>query len=122
MSPPVPFGLVPGRRVVYPAAVGHRGDHLGVEVLPRVAVEDDEIRGLAGDEAAAAAFVPREPCGRDGCGVERLLDGQRLLWMPGRTVVDRAAYAGADARKRIELLDRRIAAVRDDRARVEQRA
>ena len=36
-------------------------------------------------------------------------------------LVDRAPHAGADAGERVELLDRRVGAVRDDRARVEQR-
>ena len=53
--------------------------------------------------------------------MERLVDGQRLLGMPGRAVVDRAPHTGPDPRERVELLDRRVAAVHDDRAGVEQR-
>ena len=40
---------------------------------------------------------------------------------PGRAVVDRAAHARRDPRERVELLDGRVRAVRDDRAAPEQR-
>src|SRR2546430_6242037 len=35
--------LVPGRRVVHPAAADHRRHDLCVEVVPRVAVEHDQV-------------------------------------------------------------------------------
>ena len=41
--------------------------------------------------------------------------------MPGGAVVDRPAHARAHAGERVELLDRRVGAVRDDRARVDER-
>ena len=44
-----------------------------------------------------------------------------LLRMPGGPLVDRAPHAGPDARERVELLDRRVAAVAEHGARVEQR-
>ena len=40
-------GSVPGRRVEHPAPRDHGRDDLGVEVLPGVAVEDDQVRGVA---------------------------------------------------------------------------
>src|SRR5205085_8491787 len=52
---------------------------------------------------------------------ERLLERDRLLGVPGGPVVDRPQDARADARPGIELLDRRVGAVRDDRARLEER-
>ena len=65
---------VPGRRVVHPAAGDHRRDDLGVEVVPRVAVEHDEVggagRGSAGRASArrrrarpARGSSPRTPAG-----------------------------------------------------------
>ena len=41
---------------------------------------------------------------------------------PGRPLVDRPEHAGGDPRDRVELLDGRVGAVRDQRAGVEQRA
>ena len=51
-----------------------------------------------------------------------LLDRQRLLGPPGRPLVDRAQDTGGDPGDRVELLDRRVRAVGDERAGVEQRA
>src|SRR5205085_9727490 len=70
----------------------------------------------------AAALVSRQPGRRDARGLQRLLDRQRLLLVPRGTLVDRSQHAGADSREWIELLDRRVRAVRDDHARLEQRA
>ena len=42
--------------------------------------------------------------------------------MPRRAVVDRPEHPGADPGERIELLDRRVGAVRDERAGLPQRA
>ena len=64
----------------------------------------------------------REPGGGDAGGVQRLLDGQRLLRSPRRPLVDRAEHAGRDPGQRLELLDRRIRAVHDHGARLEQRS
>ena len=54
--------------------------------------------------------------------MQRLLERHRLLGPPGRALVERAEDAGADARPRVELLDRRVGAVRDERAGLDQRA
>ena len=45
--------------------------------------------------------------------LERLLDGDRLLGLPGGPLVDRAQHAGREPGDRVELLDRRVRAVRD---------
>src|SRR5829696_1538864 len=87
--------------------------------LERVAVEVDEIPG---DELSAAVLVVAEPCGRDTGRLERLLDGQRLLEVPGGPVVDRPKDAGPDSGERVELLDGRVRAVGDHRPRVPERA
>src|SRR5207302_4280004 len=50
------------------------------------------------------------------------LDRHRLLGMPRRTVVERAQDTGAEPGQRVELLDRRIGAVRKQRAGPCQRA
>src|SRR5206468_1488679 len=110
-----------------PRAAEHRRHDLYVGELPglageRVAIEDDQVGEVAGHELAAAALVPAEPGRRDGRRVQRLLDGQRLLGVPRLALVERAVDAGADAEQRIELLDRRIRAVREHGARVEQGA
>ena len=65
---------------------------------------------------------PASQAGATQRRVERLVDRQRLLGVPGGLLVDRAPDAGADAGERVELLDRRVGAVRDDGARVDQRA
>src|SRR5262249_38776135 len=44
------------------------------------------------------------------------------LGVPGRPLVDRAEDPGGDSGERIELLDGRVGAVGDERARVEERA
>ena len=67
-------------------------------------------------------LVAGEPGRGDGRRLQRLLDRERLLGVPGRTVVDRPAHAGADPGQRVELLDRRVRAVGDDGARVPERA
>src|SRR5207244_404816 len=92
---------IPGRWVVDPAAAEHGGDdaHLGELVggnRERVAVEHDQVGEVAGGELAAAALVAGEPRGREDRRRERLLDGDALLRVPGRPVVERPADAGAD--------------------------
>ena len=54
--------------------------------------------------------------------MQRLLDREALLGLPGRSLVDRPQDTGADPGERVELLDRRVRAVRDERARVPERA
>ena len=71
-----------------------------------------------GQEPAAPALVAGEPGGRDGRCDDRLLDRERLVGAPAGPLVDRPQHAGADPGERIELLDRRVGAVDDDRARV----
>src|SRR5262249_30561321 len=69
----------PRRRVVHPPARDHRRDDLGVEVLPGVAVENDEVGRVGRDQAAPAALVARQPGGCHARRLERLLHGHRLL-------------------------------------------
>src|SRR5207253_2312280 len=90
--------------------------------LEGVAVEDDEIGEVAGEELAAPVLVAGEPRRRAAGRVERLLERQGLLGVPGGPVVGRAQDAGADPGPRVELLDRRVGAVRDDGAGVDQGA
>ena len=111
----------PGRRVVRPAAAEHRRHDLHLAQLlrlarERVAVEHDEVGVAAGDERPAHALVVREPGGRDAHRVERLLEREALILAP--VVED----GGDDAGPRLELLDRRVGAVREQRARLEERA
>ena len=54
--------------------------------------------------------------------MQGLLHGHRLLGMPGLAVVERARDAGRDPEQRVELLDRRVGAVGDERAGVDERA
>ena len=68
----------------------------------RVAVEHDEVGVVARDQRAAPALVARQPRGRHARRVKRLLDRQRLLGMPRRAVVDRAADAGANPGEWVE--------------------
>src|SRR5205085_1393818 len=67
-------------------------------------------------------LVAREPGRVDRRRAERVLDRDGLLWMPGASLVERAQDAGDEALERIELLDRRIRAVDEQRAGLEQRA
>src|SRR5438309_2771659 len=79
-----------GGRVVNPAAADHRGDDLNAhEVLERVAVEDDEVREIAGQELAPPALVAGEPRRRDAGRVQRLLERDSLLGPPRRALVER---------------------------------
>ena len=112
---------------MHPAAADHRGDDLDLAELPRralerVAVEHDEVGEVAGEELAAPALVAGEPGGGDAGRVQGLLDGDRLLGVPGLALVEGASDAGPDAEERVELLDRGVGAVGDDGARVDQRA
>ena len=70
-------------------------DHLGVQVLPRITVEHDEIGYLPRDERAAAPFFPCEPGRGDAGGVERLLDREALLGdtTAGRSSIERRTPA-----------------------------
>src|SRR5215211_4359192 len=77
--------------------------------------------GSRSSTTSAAALVAGEPRGCDARGAERLLDRHGLLPPPRPALVDRPADPGADPRQGIELLDRRVGAVRDQRARLEQR-
>src|SRR5438093_10519716 len=83
----LPRAIFPRRRIVCPATTEHRRDDvdfrelLGLE-LEGVAVEDDEVGEIAGQELAAAVLVPREPRGIDRCCHERLVERQPLFGMP----------------------------------------
>jgi len=101
---------------VHPATGDHRCHDLRVQVLPRIAVEDDQVGLEAGHELPAAALVSRQPGRGQDRRLERLLDAERLLRAPGGPLVECAQDTGADARERVELLDRRVGAVGDDRA------
>ena len=77
---------------MHPAAAEHRGHHAHVAELigravERVAVEHDEVGQVPGEDLPAAALVTREPGGSHAGRVEGLLDGHRLLGMPGLAVV-----------------------------------
>src|SRR5207245_10851616 len=76
----------------------------------------------AGSGCAPPFLVPREPGGVDTRGDQGLLECQALLRVPGRPLVDRPQHAGADAGPWLELLDRGVRAVREQRTRVPQRA
>src|SRR5580765_2732878 len=114
--------LLPGRRIEHPAAAGHRRYDLApVQIFHGIRREDDDVREVAGQQLPAPALVAAQPRRRDARRLERLLHRKRLLLVPRRTLVDRPQHAGADARERVELLDRRVRSVRDDRARLPQR-
>ena len=109
-----PHVLVPGWSAVDPAAADHRRDDLDVAQLvhrdrDRVAVEDDEIGEVAGQQLPPPSLVARQPRRGDRRGVERLLERQRLVRQPRATVVDRAQDPRPDSRERVELLDRGVA-------------
>ena len=112
---------------MHPAAGDHRRDdlHLGeLRGLARegIAVEHDEVGEPARDERAAAPLVMAEPRRSNARRVQRLAERECLLGPPRRPVVACAQDAGDDTGPGVELLDRRVRAVRDERARVEQRA
>src|SRR4051812_24818328 len=113
--------LAPGWGVVHPAAADHRRDHPQLPQLlglarEWVAVEHDEIGEAAGDERASHAFVVREPRGRDADCIHGVGDGKLFALPP---VVERRRE---DAGPRVELLDRRVGAVGEERTRPEERA
>src|SRR5207248_3243125 len=81
-----------------------------------VAIDADQVGVVARRQPAAPALRAGQPGGSHARRLERLGDRQRLLRVPGGAVVDRATDAGPDPCERIELLDRRVAAVRDHRA------
>ena len=116
-----PHGL-PGRRIVHPPPRNHGRDDLRVEVVPGVAVEHDEVGGVAGQELSARALVAREPGRSERRCREGLVDRHRLLRVPGGSRVDRAPHPGADPGERVELFDGRVGAVGDDGSGVDQRA
>src|SRR2546423_11034181 len=114
-------GLGPGRWVVRPAAAEHRRHDLHIAQLlrlagERVAVEHDEVGVATGYERATDALVVRQPGGRDADRMERLLERESLVVAP--VVEDSRDHAGP----RLELLHRRVGAVRKERAGVEERA
>src|SRR5262245_45444101 len=79
--------VVPRGRFGDPAAAEHGRDDLHLLELAglagdRVAVEDDEVGEEARHEPAAPALVAREPRGRHGGRMQRLLDVERLLRAP----------------------------------------
>src|SRR6476620_2058089 len=111
---------------MHPAAAEHRGDDANVRQrfrldVERVAVEDDEVGEVAGQELAAAMLVAREPGGVDGGRLESFAEGESLLGMPGVAAVDRAQNACAGAGPGVELLDRCVGAVCEERAGVPER-
>src|SRR5262245_19876899 len=96
-----------------PAAAEHGGDDLDLRevfeiAVEGVAVEDDEVGEVAGQELAASSLGALEPGRVDARRVQGLLDAQRLLGVPGEAAVVRAEHAGADAGERVELLDRGV--------------
>ena len=112
---------VPRRRVVRPSPAAHRRHHRELAQLlglarERIAVENDQVGEVAGHELAASPFVAGEPGRIHGGRLQRLLDRERLLGMPRGTVVLCSQHAGPEPRERIELLDRGVGAVRDERA------
>src|SRR2546427_8940898 len=117
---------VPGRRIVHPGPAEHRRDDLYLGQLPRrardgIPVEDDQVGVVAGKQLAPPPLVAGEPGRIDGRSLQRLLDRQRLFWVPRGPLVARAQDSGADAGERVELLDRRVRAVGNQRAGVPER-
>ena len=116
-----PWGVsVPGRRVVHPAAADHRRDDLDLAQLlrldrERVAVEDDEVGEQAREQASSAALVAGEPrrastqVACSACSTVTASSGRQA----GRSSIERSTPAAMPA-ERVELLDRRVGAVRDD--------
>src|SRR6266508_4901144 len=114
--------LLPGRRIAHPAPAGHRRyDLAAVQVFDRISREHDEVCEETREELPAPPLVSAEPRRRHACGDKRLLDGHRLLRVPRRPLVDRPRHARANARERVELLDRGVRPVGDDGAGLEQR-
>ena len=115
----------PRRRVVHPAAADHGRDDLDVRSSSGSTSSDPgrARRGLRGGPARAdpAALVAREPRRRDARRLERLGHRDRVLGMP-RSRRRSSAATPRGPQPRVELLDRRVGAVRDQRARVEQLA
>src|SRR5207247_8897318 len=102
--------LLPGGRIVSPAAAQHGGDDLYSGQLlrgkpERITVEHDEVGQETGEELAAAVLVPREPRRIHSRGLHGFCERDALLRMPRAAVVDRAQDTGADAGPGIELLD-----------------
>src|SRR5437763_7999076 len=107
--------LLPGRRAMNPAPARHRRDDLASgEILERIRREHDEVRQEAGQQLAAAPLVVGQPGRRDAGRLQRLFERHRFLGAP--------IEPAADAREGIELLDRRVGAVRDDGATLPERA
>src|SRR3954470_12440780 len=107
--------LLPGRRVMNPPTAAHRCDDLAaVEIVVRIRRQNDEVCEKTRQQLAAAPFVVRQPRWSHACGLERLLERHRFLRPP--------LEAAADACQRIELFDRRIGAVGDNRAALPERA
>ena len=89
--------------------------------VERIAIEHDEVGEVPGQELPAPALVAGQPRGRDDRRVQRLLHRDRLLGSPRGPLVERAEDPGADPGPRIELLDRRVGAVGDDGAGLDER-
>src|SRR5438477_427652 len=101
------------------------GDHavdIGEQTAFLVAGEHDEVGVVARKQLAAAPLVTCEPGRIDRRGLKSLLDCQRLLRVPRGPLVECAQDSSADAGERVEFLDRRIGAVRDEGTRVPERA
>ena len=95
---------------MHPPSADHRRDDLHLAQLigrdrDRVAVEHDEVGEPPGQEGAAAPLLAGEPGGRDGRGMERLLDRDRLVPAPRLSLVDRPAHPCCDPGEGIELLE-----------------
>ena len=72
---------------MHPAAPDHRRDDLDVRKhgggdRERVAVEDDQVGEVAGEELPAATLVVGLPGGLDRCRGEGLLDRNALILPP----------------------------------------
>src|SRR5262245_12207611 len=112
--------------MVNPTAADHRGhdlDRLQLvrSAVERVAREDDEVGEVAGEKLPAAALVPGQPRRVDDRRDEGLLDGQALFRVPRGALVDRAEHSRSNAGEGVELLDGRVGAVGEERARLPER-
>ena len=108
---------------MHPAAADHRRDDVDrLELVgrarERIAGEHDEVGEITREEFAAASLVAREPRGIDARREKRLLDREALLGVPCGTVVGRSPDPCTDTGEGVELLDRRVRAVRNERARL----
>src|SRR4029078_7900374 len=110
--------LVPRRRVVDPPSADHGRHHgdrgkLHRRAFEGVAVQDDQVGELAGNEPPAHSLGPFEPGRRQAGGVDGSPRDEPLLGMRGGPVVDSAENPRGNAGYGVELLDRRVRAVCD---------